>query len=48
MPSHHAIDRRIVTAFEAGNFERYQIRVPSRKLRRPHFVIGAATGTRTH
>src|SRR5438445_8456485 len=43
-----AIERRIVTAFVAGNLEGYQIRVPSRKLRRPHFVIGAATGTRTH
>src|SRR6202042_3666489 len=38
----HAIDRRVVSAFEAGNFERHQIRMARRKLRCPNFVVGAA------
>src|ERR1700741_3771686 len=36
------VDGRVVTALEARNFERHQVRMSRRELRSPDFVIGAA------
>src|SRR5205085_3877726 len=38
----YAVDRRIVPALEAGQLQRYQVRMPGRKLCRPYLVIRAA------
>ena len=37
-----AVDRCVVSAFEAGDFERNEIRMPGREFRGPDFVISAA------
>src|SRR5579862_9198848 len=38
----HAVDGRVVTAFEAGDFEGNQVGMACCELRRPDFVVGAA------
>src|SRR5262249_48678508 len=37
----HAVNRRVVAAFEARHLERYQVRMARREFGGPHFVVRA-------